>query len=347
MVYLLPATIPPRRPKSPVLDVIHCVDALTLLKALPDNYVHCIVTSPPYWGLRDYQVDGQIGLEATLPEYIDNLVTIFREARRVLRDDGTFFLNLGDSYASGEIGRHDSVEGRRIDGKPIGKKFTERQQRKIRTGLKPKDLMMIPARVAIALQDDGWYLRQDNIWSKPNPMPESVKDRTTTAHEHVFHLTKSERYWYDADAIREAHIWADKDKRSKDGKKHKNKTGKTLSGQYKTNGTSYHPNGRNRRSVWEIATKPFSAAHFATFPEALAQICILAGCPKGGIVYDPFMGAGTTALVAQKLGRHYLGSELNPEYVDLANHRLQNRLDEHQAKVNGQPHTLHMFGESA
>jgi DNA modification methylase len=330
------------------LDTIHCMDALTLLRSLPDNFIHCIVTSPPYWGLRDYGVAGQIGLEATLQEYVQALTVIFREARRVLRDDGTFWLNLGDAYASSPSGNMASsgLEG----GKTTQLKFRDATKHKhVPQGLKPKDLMMIPARVAIALQDDGWYLRQDNIWHKPNPMPESVKDRTTTAHEYVFHFSKSERYWYDADAISETaiegtdlgilrtKIEAVSDKITWHAQSIKQRQTAGVDSRTAGNGK------RNRRSVWTIPSQPFAAAHFATFPEALPRICILAGCPKGGIVYDPFMGAGTTALVAQKLGRRYLGSELNPDYVDLANHRLQNRINEYQAKANGKPHTLFMF----
>lgn len=343
-------------------------DALTTLKTIPDESVNCCVTSPPYWGLRDYgtakweggipecdhkvgrfeysvsekqksnngsaghqamdvcpkcgavRIDEQLGLEKTPEEYVNKLVEVFREVRRVLRKDGTLWLNLGDSY-SGAGWRNN--------------------------GLKPKDLVGIPWRVAFALQADGWWLRQDIIWHKPNPMPESVRDRCTKAHEYIFLLSKQAKYYYDADAVKEPfrgkdeRQWAGnyKDdgsiiqgdtkkgiKRTKSYPKEYAGGGTSFnghSGYYKADGTPIGNGFRNLRSVWTVTTKPYKEAHFATFPPKLIEPCILAGCPRGGVVLDPFIGSGTVAMVATQLGRDYIGIDLNPTYIELAEKRKQ------------------------
>ncbi len=340
-----------RRDLAPDL-VIWEGDVREALRQMPDSTVQCVVTSPPYFGLRDYGVAGQIGLESTVEEYVQTLVEVFREVRRVLRKDGTLWLNLGDSYnGSGGAGGDYGPGGLR-EGQP---RYPGRRLE----GLKPKDLIGVPWRVAFALQADGWYLRSDIIWAKPNPMPESVTDRPTKSHEYVFLLTKSPHYYYDADAIREPHS---------------------------SERPLKVPTGRNRRSVWTIATQPFPDAHFATFPAELPRLCILAGtspyaCPHCGapwrrvvertgaihrrepthtplhkptkvdstgwqpatkptdrfepgcdcegndgsgrcVVLDPFWGSGTTGAVALELGRVAWGVELNPEYIEISKRRL-------------------------
>jgi len=253
-------------------------DALTVLRRLPDQSVQAIVTSPPYWGLRDYDNPNQIGLESTLPQFLNSLCFIFREARRVLRDDGVFWLNIGDGYTSGNRG------WRAPDKKNPARAMGVRPDTPM--GLKPKDLIGVPWRLAFALQDDGWYVRADIVWNKPNAMPESVKDRPTRAHEYLFMLSKSEKYYYDRQAILEE-------------------------------------NGRNCRSVWNIHTQGFPGAHFATFPPKLIEPCIKASTRPGDIVLDPFFGSGTVGIVAKALGRHYAGIELNPDYVALSVERLR------------------------
>jgi len=285
-------------------------EAWETLRRLASGQVHCCVTSPPYWGLRDYggQAD-QLGLEATPDEYVANLVKVFREVRRVLRDDGTLWLNLGDSYAA--------QGGAKAAGKYEGKRVPAADWQPARTppkGLKHKDQVGIPWRVALALQADGWYLRSDIIWHKPNPMPESVRDRPTKAHEYIFLLTKKPKYYYDHEAVKEPEVCGRKrgpalhpDEKSTNGN----------SGLARREGTGF----RNRRSVWTIATKPYKGAHFAVFPPKLIEPCILAGCPRGGVVLDPFMGSGTTARVAQEHGMNWLGIELNPEYGNLVGQR--------------------------
>ena len=289
-------------------------DCIEGLRTLPDASVHCCITSPPYWGLRDYGHDGQIGLEATPEAYVARMVEVFREVRRVLRDDGTLWLNLGDSYGKG------------------------------------KQLLGMPWKVASTLQTDGWILRQDIIWHKPNPMPESVQDRCTKAHEYVFLFAKREKYFYDADAIRQPLRWQDPlilatnaqarqqkrlseriakgdfsalrteaDRRTAmDGKREKGR------GKDANRERTLRENllGANRRSVWTITTKPFSGAHFAVMPPDLVEPCVLAGCPEGGTVLDPFAGSGTTLAVAAELGRSGIGCELNPEYIELAEQRI-------------------------
>ena len=298
------------------------------LAQLEDESVQCVVTSPPYWGLRDYGVDGQIGREATPEAFTQELVGIFAEVRRVLRADGTLWLNLGDSYAQSSLDRTGGREGNRST--LGGGKETQRNANRCvgNHGCKPKDLVGIPWRVAFALQADGWYLRSDIIWHKPNPMPESVTDRPTKAHEYIFLMAKSERYRYDADAIAEPSIHAGQTVVLGD---------KSLSrGQARGAGVAPSGNGsassvlvkdtRNARSVWTITTKSFKEAHFATFPEQLAERCIKAGCPEGGTVLDPFGGAGTTGLVAAKLGRDAVLVELNPEYAAMARRRIEDAL---------------------
>lgn len=300
-------------------------DCLESMRGMDSESVHCCVTSPPYWGLRDYGHEGQIGLESTPEAYVARMVEVFREVRRVLRDDGTLWLNLGDSYANNGARDSSKVGGFTGDRIRRGVKGTmDSRPREIPDGLKPKDLVGIPWRVAFALQADGWWLRQDIIWHKPNPMPESVRDRCTKAHEYVFLLAKSERYYYDAEAVVEA-----ADTAGKIGGFTPNAAlaaGKKPSGNMiAEKGASYvRPDTRNRRSVWTVTTKPFKGAHFATFPPDLIEPCILAGCPVGGTVLDPFGGAGTTGLVAQRHGRNAVLCELNPQYTKMAGERIKN-----------------------
>ena len=347
-----------------MVNEIQNIDCLQGLRELPDCSVNCCVTSPPYYGLRDYGVDGQIGLEETPEAYVEKMVAVFREVRRVLKDDGIMFLNLGDSYAgSGKGGQ--SEEKRSENWQPqYGNKGK-------RYGLKPKDLIGIPWMVAFALRADGWYLRQDIIWHKPNPMPESVTDRCTKAHEYIFLMSKSQRYYYDAEAIKTPVADATiqrlsqqvEDQKGSDrvqGKTNGNMKAvgpgrtprkgvdtrggnqgsdngipamaingngvKGHSGYFDAEGNLIGDGKANKKSVWTVTTKPFSEAHFATFPPELIVDMIKAGCPEGGIVLDPFMGAGTTAVVARKLNRNYTGFELNPEYIKIADRRLYQEL---------------------
>ena len=278
---------------------------------LADESVDCCVTSPPFWGLRDYGVDGQLGLEKTLQEYVDNMVSVFREVRRVLRSEGTLWLNLGDSYAT----NRGSNGGSRVN-EGVKQKTNRGHLRRwmpLPAGLKDKDLCGIPWRVALALQDDGWWLRSDVIWSKPNPMPESVQDRPTRSHEYLFLLTKSERYYYDAAAVSEPSI-CDR-VRGTHGYSH-------VPGDGDNSGLSRRENTamRNKRSVWEIPLQPFNGAHFATFPEKLVEPCIAAGCPEGGLVLDPFAGSGTVGEVAYKMGRRFVLCDI--KYQELQRDRI-------------------------
>lgn len=400
-------------------------DVREQLKLLADESVHCVVTSPPYFGLRDYGMDGQIGLEASPAEFLATMVDVFREVRRVLRSDGTCWVNMGDSYA-GSWGAQGRPQG---DGQMAGRSVTSARQIAAHprfegnTGtvgkewnLKPKDKMLIPHRLAIALCDDGWYVRDDIVWAKPNPMPESIRDRCTKAHEYVFQLAKSARYYYDFAAMQEpssdgTHARLPGNARPAKGaqayldgaEEHRTKEGllayaerqrakyKTPDGWDTTKGEGGHgsfhregreagrvgyehkpshnstesrksrarddsksaptserngirkladpgsgtknnesfdaamavmPETRNKRSVWTVATAPFSEAHFATFPPALIEPCILAGCPQGGVVLDPFAGAFTTALVCERLQRDSIAIELNPAYVEIGKRRL-------------------------
>ncbi len=302
-------------------------DCLTVLRSLPDGFANTCVTSPPYWGLRDYGHDGQIGLEETHDAYVERMVAVFREVRRVLRDDGTLWLNLGDSYAggssSGTVNNETSTLGCGKATQAAAASVVHARKH----GLKPKDLVGIPWRVAFALQADGWYLRSDIIWHKPNPMPESIKDRPTKAHEYVFLMSKSPRYYYDAEAIKE---------RASEGGRVISLGPKSFSkGQAAGKGVSRSGNAtkdtfqvsdkRNKRSVWTVPTRPFSGAHFACYPPDLIKPCIMAGCPEGGTVLDPFFGSGTTGMVAESLGRQWFGIELNPEYEPLIRQRTAQR----------------------
>jgi len=338
------------------------------LKTLDDQSINTVVTSPPYWGLRDYgtgtweggdpdcphmrttkisvntatghkgmadkghavgdaiykdicpkcnavRKDSQLGLEDTPEQFAHNLVMLFREIRRVLRDDGTVWLNLGDSYSSG--GRRTTTNQSLRGDKDYGVTRPAPSE-----GIKPKDLIGIPWRVAFALQQDGWYLRQDIIWHKPNPMPESVRDRCTKAHEYIFLLSKNVKYYYDHEAIKEDCITNDNSNRDRDNTKLNNTPGRTRMAGLKTNNYTK----KNKRSVWTVTTKPFKGAHFATFPMDLIEPCILAGCPEGGTVLDPFGGAGTTAVVSNKHNRNAILCELNEEYIEIAEKRLESDL---------------------
>ena len=286
-------------------------DCLAQLKTLPDASVQCCVTSPPYWGLRDYGVDGQIGLESTPDAYVQKMVEVFREVRRALKDDGTCWLNLGDTFSTGSGGSDTE------SAKQQSNRGTQIESRAAFKGLPPKNLVGIPWRVAFALQADGWYLRSDIIWHKPNPMPESVTDRPTKSHEYIFLLTKAERYFYDHEAILEpfqAEWLTTRKPYQIKGNADRNDGGQPPQ--------SANENGRNKRTVWTIATQPYPEAHFATFPPKLIEPCILAGSRPGDVVLDPFAGSGTTLYVAKELGRQYLGIELNPAYIQLAQRRL-------------------------
>jgi len=337
-------------------------DALDVLRTLPDEHVQMCVTSPPYWGLRDYGVEGQIGLERTPEEYISRLVGIFSEVRRVLKKDGTLWLNLGDCYATGagKVGEcpGGGEQGARWKGHRGSRSGSQKQangamgptiqpNRMPIQGMKPKDLVGVPWSVAFALRADGWYLRRDIIWSKPNPMPESVLDRPTTAHEYVFLLSKSERYFYNSDAIKEPAAYLQPNSpesiKSPYGQgftRRAKGNAKTFRGgcaytqvrsfdnsadvEHESHGNVPNESGlRNKRSVWTVATQPFPEAHFATFPPALIQPCILAGSRIGDVVIDPFMGAGTMGVVAGKLGRKWVGIELNPKYKAMAELRIK------------------------
>jgi DNA modification methylase len=291
-------------------------DCLSILPTLPDHSVNCCVTSPPYFGLRDYGHDGQIGLEPTPDEYVSKMVQLFREVRRVLRDDGTLWLNLGDSYSAGGRGggAKGSIQSGNI-GSMTGSVFDAWKV----PGFKPKNLLGIPWRVALALQADGWYLRQDIIWHKPNPMPESVTDRCTKAHEYIFLLSKSDRYYFDCESIKEESKSSSEGIRFGGSKYGDNNDPKHAT---KSGNVSKEYDKANKRSVWTVCTKPFRGAHFATFPPDLIYPCIMAGCPANGVVLDPFNGSGTTGMVALQNGRRYVGIELNPEYVALSMERM-------------------------
>lgn len=340
-------------------------DVIDMLRTLPEESVQCVVTSPPYWGLRDYGVAGQIGLEPTLGEYLGKMVEVFRAVRRVLRNDGVAWVNMGDAYAgnrsyqvpdnkAGDVGnRRGMTTSARRDDEPI-----PRSDLRV-DGLKPKDMMGVPWRLAFALQADGWYLRDCVVWHKVNQMPESVRDRCTKSYEFIFQLSKSERYYFDADAISEAFQSdrpdmaekgvrtglgclqqgvADNSKRraipgnkkpvkgvEDDPERHLTKSGlheyaERQRAKYKM---AVMPERRNRRNVWSIPSEPYPEAHFATFPTEIPRICILAASRAGDLVLDPFNGSGTTGQVAMELARRYVGCELNAEYVELTNRRLR------------------------
>lgn len=289
-------------------------DCRETLKTMPADSVQTCVTSPPYFGLRDYGNAAQIGLEETPEQYVAQLVEVFREVRRVLRDDGTLWLNLGDSYASTS-----TYNVPRSSGGAFGRVESPRQPNaKIPTGLKPKDLIGIPWRVAFALQADGWWLRQDIIWAKPNPMPESIKDRCTKAHEYVFLLSKSAAYFCDMKAIQEASTYAWNSAVGFGGDKKSAGDARLRTQGHGTKHEDVEKTGRNRRSVWTVQTRHYAGAHFATMPPELAALCIQAGSRIGDTVLDPFLGSGTTGEVAESLGRRWVGCELNPEYVEQA-----------------------------
>ena len=311
------------------MNKIYNESCLTGLAKLPEKSVQCCVTSPPYYGLRDYGHPEQLGLEETPEAYVANMVEVFREVRRVLRNDGTLWLNLGDSYSAGKIGRDDNeleTAGSRLNSSRGSGKFQKKGnngvQRKPTAGLKPKDLIGIPWMVAFALRADGWYLRQDIIWHKPSPMPESVTDRCTKAHEYIFLLSKSERYFYDAKSIAEKSVKPDKRPREF-GRKNPAAHGlQKLTGNMEEGVTWKSKEMRNRRSVWTVPTQPYAEAHFAVFPPDLIVPCIKAGSRPCDVVLDPFFGSGTTGEVALRLERQYVGFEINPEYVKLAEKRL-------------------------
>ena len=353
-------------------------DCIEKMKTMPDNSVDCVVTSPPYWGLRDYGVEGQIGLEPTLQEHLDKMIEVFREVWRVLKPTGTLWLNYGDCYASAPNGRKaDDIvnDDRKFRDKPIstvgpvndyGRRGSKdaafpRGVGARRGGgnnpasgvLKPKDLCMIPNRLAIALQEDGWWVRSEIIWAKPNPMPESIKDRPATSHEKIFLLTKSAKYFYDHEAVRvkpkESSIQRLSQNIDEQAGSSRANGGAKTNGKMKAVGCGrkdkqrghsrrhagfndrwdqmskeeQQANGANLKNVWEIPTKGFKKAHFATFPPELAERCIKAGCPQGGVVFDPFGGAGTTGLVADQLQRDAILIELNDEYTDIAKRRIE------------------------
>jgi DNA modification methylase len=308
-------------------------DCRETLKTLPDQSVHCCVTSPPYFGLRDYGHEGQIGLEQTPEQYIAAMVEVFRCVRDVLADDGTCWINIGDSYARNAGPEESKLATTHTIGTGY-KRVAEsggapKKENRPPPGLKPKDLIGIPWMLAFALRADGWYLRQDIIWHKPNPMPESVNDRCTKAHEYIFLLSKSQSYFYDRMAIAEPAIYAEQhaNKATSWGKKKADAGVKANIEQYQqigveNNKTCLEGGMKNKRSVWSVNVKPYKEAHFATYPPELIKPCILAGCPEGGTVLDPFGGSGTTAQVAMENNRSAILCELNPEYVELINHRL-------------------------
>ncbi|KZK96324.1 Modification methylase DpnIIB [Pseudovibrio sp. Ad5] len=305
-------------------------DVLDRLRETPDNSVDCVVTSPPYWGLRDYGVEGQLGLEPTLKEHLDKMVEVFEEIRRVLKPEGTCWINYGDCYATTPAGHEAGADGR-IRRENDDRTFTQKPFSTIQGTLKPKDLCMLPNRLAIALQDAGWWVRGEIIWAKPNPMPETARDRPAVAHEKIWLLTKSPRYFYDKEVVKQPVSGGTKSR----GKKRKPPIDQA--GQGHKDWCSYmrededvqqtHRNLRNYEpapvAVWKVGSRPFPGAHFATFPPELAQRCIEAGCPRGGVVLDPFGGAGTTGLVALRHGRRAILIELNPEYAAIARERIE------------------------
>lgn len=287
-------------------------DSLEVLRTLADGRINCIVTSPPYFGQRDYGTPGQYGLEATPAAYVETMRALFTEARRVLADDGTLWLNLGDSYYSGK------GEPTQPDEKNVARRMGKRVLDGPTWGLPRKNLIGIPWRVAFALQDNGWILRNEIIWHKPNAMPESITDRMSTRHEHLFLFSKQPRYWFDLDAVREPHSAPERKAGARAFRARDISHQRTATGSY----TGPDPRGRNPGDIWEIATRPYPAAHFAVFPIDLPLRCIKAGCKPGGTVLDPFSGSGTTGEAARQLGRKYVGADLNPTYHDLAKERF-------------------------
>jgi len=288
----------------------NCMDKI---KELEGNSIDCVVSSPPYFGLRDYGVDGQFGLEKTFEDYIANTVKVFETFKPKLKDTATIWWNVGDSYSSGK--RTSTTNQSLRGGKDYGVTRTP-----IQNGIKEKDLLMIPNRVAIALQEASWYIRSEIIWHKPNPMPESVRDRPTSCHEKIWLITKNKKYYYDADAIKEPTTDSYKGKRGL--LKKRNKTQSAMKD--RVFNIPYHPsNTKNKRNIWTVTTKPFKGAHFATFPKDLIEPCIKAGCPENGTVLDPFGGSGTTGIVAALNNRNAILIELNQNYIDIANKRIE------------------------
>ena len=327
------------------LDTSVNADCLSHLRTMPDECLDCVITSPPYYGLRDYGCDGQVGLEETPEKYVERLTEIFHEIKRCLKPEGTCWLNLGDSYCGTGSKSPEHQD-------PKNKKGLLKQTESLTTklpGYKQKDLIGIPWMVAFSLRADGWYLRQDIIWAKPNPMPESVKDRCTKSHEYIFLLTKSPKYYFDYEAIQEEATGYDgrKDTMNKGGKKYEGVNQAAARGHERWKfknlaDKGQQPNSmhlrraegladeqypvRNKRDVWSVCTKPSPEEHFAMYPEELVKYCVEAGCPVGGVVFDPFMGSGTTAAVARKFERHFYGTELNPKFHQIAMRRTSGLL---------------------
>jgi DNA modification methylase len=290
------------------------------LKELPDASVQTVVTSPPYWGLRDYGHDNQIGLEQSPDDFIEQLCVVFDEVWRVLKDDGTIWVNLGDSYSAMRDSKASPDSLRTGEGTRVGSAANRNPENLRKAGLKHKDLVGIPWRFAFAMQARGWYLRSDIIWHKPNPMPESVTDRPTKSHEYIFLMTKAPRYYYDHEAIKEDAIWAE-EKRAGKGRLHYDGKRQGEKGTGQENFVSI-VDKKNKRSVWQVNVKGYKEAHFATYPTELIEPCILAGSKEGDTVLDPFSGSGTTGEVALKHGRNYIGLELNPEYAAISEKRI-------------------------
>ncbi len=315
-------------------NIIIVGDALKITERIADGYIDSCITSPPYFGLRDYEAEGQIGQEESVDEYIEKLVLIFREVKRALRPDGTLWVNIGDSYAGSGKGRmangsHSKDNSKSSNYQNIANKTIFKSGY---SGCKPKDLMGVPWLLALALRNDGWYLRQDIIWEKPNAMPESVKDRCTRSHEYIFMFSKSRNYYYDAEAIKEPCVNGDpRSPRGSRGTLAKNAGLRKQDAIGKSAYTGFNErysatekrNSRNKRDVWTVSTKGFKGAHFATFPEELIAPCVLASCRKGGIIYDPFFGSGTTGKVAKDNGRYFIGAEINANYAKIAAERTK------------------------
>lgn len=316
------------------INQIHCGDVLELLKKMPKEFVDMVITSPPYWSLRDYGIENQIGLEKHPQEYIDKIVKVSKEIKRVLKKSGSFYLNLGDTYCGSGMGSWDVPEGytsKQVYYLPQGKARSCRVKYDGKW-LQPKQLMLIPSRVAVALQEQGWCLRNDIIWHKPNAMPTSVKDRLNNTYEHLFHFVKSKKYYYDLDKVRVPHKtesveracrgisakgpWAFDTQKENVG--YDDIKGKLERGELR----AVHSSGKNPGDFWSITTKGFKDAHFAVFPPELIENPIKSSCPKDGIVLDPFCGSGTACLVAKQLGRKYIGIDINPEYVEMAKKRI-------------------------
>lgn len=310
-------------------------DSLTVLKTIESQSVQCCVTSPPYYALRDYGVNGQIGLEETPEQYIEKLVGVFREVHRVLKDNGTLWVNIGDSYCATKTGT-DSKKSTLFGGKETQRESGKRPNKKPEGDIKAKDLIGIPWMLAFALRADGWYLRQDIIWHKPNPMPESVTDRCTKSHEYIFLLSKSADYFFNHNAMQEEAVCTSEQARVHAARFGGNKYTSTPDVFNRTkSGNAYNYNGyRNKRDVWSVSTKPYSGAHFATYPEELIRPCILAGSKVGDTVLDPFNGSATTGVVCLKNRREYIGIDINPEYVSLSEKRLSDTEAEFGVEIN-------------